>query len=116
MNRVLISQALIALAVALAFLAGLGVMIHQELKPGAVFPRIVTLWCNEEGWLIKMRPTVQVNGQAIAGPWFITAVDEEGETVPLTDDEAARVRYGFGGSIYPELNTIALDLIYDPEQ
>lgn len=56
--------------------------------------RAITAWMNEEGKLLDLKPSLAVVGRdfevldVIAGNVLITAVDSEGETVGLTQEEA----------------------------
>jgi len=50
--------------------------------------RDLTLWCNEEGKLNGMEPNFPVPwGDLIVGPVFFSAIDDEGDTASLTDEE-----------------------------
>jgi len=47
----------------------------------------VVLYCNEEGWLIGLKPTISFCGRIIAGPCFLGRHDKEGEMVPLMESD-----------------------------
>lgn len=50
----------------------------------------VALICNEEGKLIGMEGNRRIEGDVIAGPFFITRDDGEGGTTDLTDEQVQK--------------------------
>ena len=50
----------------------------------------IVLWCNEESKLLRMHPNRYLNllPDVICGDFFLSAVNNEGETVGLTEEEA----------------------------
>ena len=55
--------------------------------------RDLTMWCNEEGKITRMIPNFPVPwGDVIMGPVFFSAIDDEGDTDGLTDDECKWVK------------------------
>ncbi len=51
----------------------------------------ITSWADDEGLLKSAQPNLLAAGQPIVGPVVFTGHDGEGETIALTDEQAALV-------------------------
>lgn len=77
----------------------------------------VTAYCNEDGRSLEMAPNVYVPvmEQVIVGPVVISALDEEGGTRAMTEEEVAKVKCGEEYLISFEYGAMIPLLIYQTE-
>ena len=69
------------------------VTIYNGLPGVEGLTRDLTMWCNEEGKLDQLPANFPVPwGDMIVGPVFFSAIDDEGATASLTDDECKWVQ------------------------
>lgn len=70
------------------------VSVGEIGQPGS---RVVTAYCNEEGKILELPPTVAYvpMSDVLVGPLVVVAVNmEDGETASLTEEEVAAIKLG----------------------
>ena len=66
-------------------------IVEGSIELVGVFQYPISLFCNEEGKLMELRPNIKIGSDIIVGTLFVCSTDDEGDSISLTEQQAGMV-------------------------